>query len=420
MDNIGFYRNSSNNLSVQNIDVVRLIEKYGSPLYIYDGDLIRKSYLNLKKAIKPINGNVHYAVKANDNLGIIKLLSQLGCGADVVSIGELKKCMKAGMRPRNIIFSGVGKDKHEIEYAISKGIQQLNIESVEELDDVIEISNHLKQSINVAIRVNLDIKANTHEKISTGDETSKFGISLLEIPKVYKTIYNSNYLKPYGLAVHIGSQIFDIKLLKNTYSELKKLANKLIKLGFKVNNLDLGGGFGVNYKKFEIQNFKKIEEMLTKLFLGSHFKICFEPGRSLVADAGILVTKVIREKKTSAKNFLIVDAGMNDFIRPTLYNAYHRIEPILTDTSRKKIFYDIVGPICETGDYFGLNQKIQKTFKNEFLAIMSAGAYGRVMSSNYNTRPNIAEILVYNKKDYLLKNKQSITELINQELNPDI
>jgi len=420
MNNIGFYRDSKNYLSIQNIDVESLVMKHGSPLYIYDAGLIKHTYLNLEKAIKAINGKVHYAVKANDSLGIIKLLSKLGCGADVVSLGELKKCIKVGMKPEKIIFSGVGKDKHEIEYAISKGIQQLNIESVEELEDLIKISNHLKKNINVAIRVNLDIQANTHEKISTGDETSKFGISLSEIPQVYKVIYNSNYLNPYGLAVHIGSQIFDMKLLKKTYHELKKLASSLIKMGFKVNNLDLGGGFGVDYRKFKIQNFKPIEEMLKKLFLGTNFNICFEPGRSLVADAGILVTKVIREKKTIAKNFLIVDAGMNDFIRPTLYNTYHRIEPILKDMSRKQFFYDIVGPICETGDFFGLNQKIQKTLKNEFLAIMSTGAYGRVMSSNYNTRPNIAEILIHNEKDYLLKKKQSISDLINQDLNPEI
>ncbi len=420
MSNIGFYRNSTNHLSIQNINVESLIKKYKSPLYIYDAGLIKHTYLNLQKAIKPINGKIHYAVKANDSLGIIKLLSKLGCGADVVSLGELKKCIEVGMKPSKIIFSGVGKDEDEIEYAISKEIQQINIESIEELDDLIKISNHLKKNINVAIRVNLDIEANTHEKISTGDETSKFGVSLAEIPKVYKIICNSNYLKPHGLAVHIGSQIFDIKLLKKAYSKLKNLANSLIKIGFKVNNLDLGGGFGVNYKQFQIQSFKLIEELLTNLFVGTNFNICFEPGRSLVADAGILVTKIIREKKTASKKFLIVDAGMNDFIRPTLYNTYHRIEPILKDTSRKQIFYDIVGPICETGDFFGLNQKIQKSLKNEFLAIMATGAYGRVMSSNYNTRPNVAEILIYNKKDYLLKNKQSLSDLINQDLNPEI
>tara|TARA_B100000965_G_scaffold53442_1_gene39946 strand:- start:480 stop:1742 length:1263 start_codon:yes stop_codon:yes gene_type:complete len=419
MNDLGFYRDKDNILKIQNIKIENLVNKYGSPLFIYDGNLIEKTYESFLRALEPINGKIHYAIKANDNLGIIKLLSRLGCGADVVSIGELKKCLKAGMCPKKIIFSGVGKQINEIEFAIKKNIQQLNIESVEELNDLLSLTETLKKSVHVAVRVNLDIKAKTHEKIFTGDENSKFGVSLKEIPNVYKIISHSNYLKPAGLAIHIGSQIFDFNVFKKTYSELKKLAVFLKSQGFKVDNLDLGGGFGVNYEKFEIQNFNNLKKILTELFINADFNINIEPGRALLADSGTLVTKVIRTKKTLTKKFLIVDAGMNDFIRPTLYNASHRFEPLQKKNERVLTMYDIVGPICETGDFFGLGINIQKMFKNEFLGIMSAGAYGSVMSSNYNARPNIAEIIIHKGKDFLLRKRQSIEKLMEKDIVPD-
>ncbi len=418
MNELGFYRNKNNTLEVQKIKVEHLIKKYGSPLYIYDGNLIEQCYLNLKHAVKTINGKIHYAIKANDNLGIIKLLHLLGSGADVVSIGELRKCLKIGMNPKNIIFSGVGKQPEEIEFAINQNIKQLNIESYEELEDLITLSQSLKKSVNVAVRVNLNITPKTHTKISTGDENSKFGISLNEVPKVYKIITESKYLNPAGLAIHIGSQIFDFELLDQTYYELKKLAILLINSGYKVESLDLGGGFGVNYNKFEILNFNKLQKILTKLFLNTNFKISIEPGRSILADSGILVSRVIRTKKTLNKKFLILDSGMNDFIRPTLYNAFHRFEPLKKNINRNLFIYDIVGPICETGDYFGLNIKIQKILRDEYLAIMSTGAYGSVMSSNYNTRSKTAEVLIYKNKDHLLRKRETIEELILKDLIP--
>ena len=419
MNDLGFYRDKDNILKIQNIKIEQLVHKHGSPLFIYDGNLIEKTYETFTKALEPINGKIHYAIKANDNLGIIKLLSNLGCGADVVSIGELKKCLKIGMSPKKIIFSGVGKQINEIEFAIKQNIQQINIESIEELDDLLSLTETLKKSVNVAVRVNLDIKAKTHEKISTGDENSKFGVSLKEVPNVYKIISNSRYLKPAGLAIHIGSQIFDFKIFHKTYFELKKLAIYLKKQGFKVDNLDLGGGFGVNYEKFEIKNFNILKKILTELFINTDFNINLEPGRALLADSGTLITKTIRTKKTLTKQFLIVDAGMNDFIRPTLYNASHRFEPLKKDENRDLNIYDIVGPICETGDFFGLGINMQKMFKNEFLGIMSVGAYGSVMSSNYNARPNIAEIIIYKGKDLILRNRQTIEKLIEKDIIPN-
>ena len=221
------------------------------------------------------------------------------------------------------------------------------------------------------------------------------------------------------MAIHIGSQIFDFKIFHKTYFELKKLAIYLKKQGFKVDNLDLGGGFGVNYEKFEIKNFNILKKILTELFINTDFNINLEPGRALLADSGTLITKTIRTKKTLTKQFLIVDAGMNDFIRPTLYNASHRFEPLKKDENRDLNIYDIVGPICETGDFFGLGINMQKMFKNEFLGIMSVGAYGSVMSSNYNARPNIAEIIIYKGKDLILRNRQTIEKLIEKDIIPD-
>ena len=327
--------------------------------------------------------------------------------------------MKVGINPQKIIFSGVGKDKKEIEYAIKKKIKQLNIESEEELNDIIEIAKKLKIHIKIALRVNLDIDAKTHVKISTGDENSKFGISSSEIFKVCTIIKKTKYLQLHGLAIHIGSQIFDYDLFYKTYFELEKLACDLNEKGFNIKSLDLGGGFGVNYKKFNFHNFKELNLITEKIFFKKKYEICFEPGRSLVADSGILITQIIRTKHTSRKIFLIVDAGMNNFIRPTLYNAFHRIEPLKLHNDRETEIVDIVGPICETGDFFALNRNIQKMTKNEFLAIMSTGAYGTVMSSNYNARKNAKEILIYKGKDYLIKKEQSFNELINSEIVPD-
>ncbi len=419
MIDFNFNRNKENYLQIQNLEIIDLIKKYGSPLFLYDGNNIEKEYVKLDKIVKSIDGQIHYAVKANDNLGILKLLSKLNCGSDVVSIGELKKSIKAGINNKHIIFSGVGKSNFEIEEAIKIGIKQLNVESLDELDDVIEITNKLQKTVSIALRVNLNIKSNTHKKISTGDDNTKFGVNISEIEIAYKKMSKNKFLKPVGLAVHIGSQIFDYSLFHNTYSELKTLASKLIDKGFEVPTLDLGGGFGVKYNSFQSENFQELKKILINLFKKSTFKISLEPGRSLVANSGLLITKVIRKKQTTLKNFLIVDAAMNNFIRPTLYDAYHQIEPLFKDENRKKIKYDIVGPICETGDYLGNERDLQECFKGDFLAIMSVGAYGSVMRSNYNSRPDISEVLIYKGKDYLLRNRQTLDDLLKKDLIPN-
>ena len=418
MQKIGYYRKSGE-LFLQNLSLKKLADQYGTPTFVYDSNLIKNSFYMLKKIMDPLNGKIHFAVKSNDNLGVIKYINSLGAGADVVSIGELKRCLKVSVKPKDIIFSGVGKQKDEIEFAINKNIKQLNAESIEELKDIIEISKNMKKKVNVALRVNLDINAKTHKKISTGDESSKFGIIYNDIVHAYKLINDAPSINPYGLAIHVGSQLFDYDVFFQTFSKIKNLAVELKNLGYKVNHLDLGGGFGVDYTMKNSLNYKSFSKALNEVFKNNEFQLSIEPGRSLIAESGVLLTKVIRTKSTNNKNFLIVDAAMNNLIRPTLYNAIHSIQPLKIKSDRSSKKYDIVGPICETGDFLGIDLNLQETKKNEILAIMTCGAYGSVMRSNYNSRPSAAEVFIFNNKEILLRKREKIDQLLKLDIIPN-
>ena len=418
MQKTGYYRKSGE-LFLQNLSLKKLVDRYETPTFVYDSNLIKNSFYMLKKIMDPLNGKIHFAVKSNDNLGIIKYINSLGAGADVVSIGELKRCLKVSVKPKDIIFSGVGKQKDEIEFAINKNIKQLNAESIEELKDIIEISKNIKKKVNVALRVNLDINAKTHKKISTGDEKSKFGIIYDDIVHAYKLINDASFINPYGLAIHVGSQLFDYDVFFQTFSKIKNLAVELKNLGYEVNHLDLGGGFGVDYTMKNSLNYKSFSKALNEVFKNNEFQLSIEPGRSLIAESGVLLTKVIRTKSTNYKNFLIVDAAMNNLIRPTLYNAIHSIQPLKIKSDRSSKKYDIVGPICETGDFLGIDFNLQETKKNEVLAIMTCGAYGSVMRSNYNSRPSAAEVFIFNNKEILLRKREKIDQLLNLDIIPN-
>ena len=417
MQKLGYYRKSGE-LFLQNKNLKKLVDYYGTPTFVYDSNLIKNSFHLLKNVMDPLNGKIHFAVKSNDNLGIIKYINSLGAGADVVSVGELKRCLKVSVPTKDIIFSGVGKQKDEIEFAINKNIKQLNAESIEELKDIIEISNNIKKKVNVALRVNLDINAKTHKKISTGDENSKFGIIHNEVVNAYKLINEASFIKPFGLAVHVGSQLFDYDVFFQTFSKIKNLAFELRNLGYEVNHLDLGGGFGVDYTMENSLNYKSFSKALNEVFKDREFQLSVEPGRSLIAESGILLTRVIRTKSTNLRNFLIVDAAMNNLIRPTLYNATHSIKPLKLKSDRSSKKYDIVGPICETGDFLGIDFNLQETKKNEILAIMTCGAYGSVMRSNYNSRPGAAEILIFDNNEILLRKREKIEKLLELDIMP--
>ena len=411
---LGFYRDNNGMLCVQNNKVSDLTKKYGTPLFIYDSGLMKERYDAFLDVVKNVRGNVHYAVKANDALGIINFFTNLGCGADIVSIGEFKKCIAAGMSPKKIIFSGVGKERDEIEFALKNNILQFNVESEEELNDIHYIASKLKIVANVCLRINPNIAPDTHKKISTGEKETKFGIDFKEVKPIYQKLQHLHYINPVGLAVHIGSQIFDFNFFYQAYLNLKNLADDLKNSGYNITTLDLGGGIGINYHTSATPDFSSYKKIVSDLFLNSNYNLSFEPGRSLIAEAGILVTKVIRNKKTNEKKFVIIDAAMNNLIRPTLYDAYHKIEPI-QENDRSEIIVDIVGPICETGDYIALNRKINQINENELLAIRTTGAYASVMSSNYNARPDAKEIMLYNNQDFLIKDTETITDIISKE-----
>ena len=411
---LGFYRDENGELNVQGIKIDALTAKYGTPLFIYDTGLMKERYELFLNTVKSVKGNIHFAVKANDSVNIIKFFGKLGAGADIVSIGEFHKCIAAGITPDKIIFSGVGKDKYEIETAIKNKILQFNIESEEELYDIYEVASKLRITANICLRINPDIAPNTHKKISTGEKETKFGIDNEDIFSIYEKLHKLQYINPVGLGVHIGSQIFDFNFFHKAYSNLKTVADKLKNNGFKVPSLDLGGGIGIYYDENKNPDFETYKKVISDLFLDSEYKLSFEPGRILIAEAGVLVTKVIRNKKNKDKNFIIIDAAMNNLIRPTLYDAYHRIEPV-KKISGKKIIADIVGPICETGDFIALNRKITEVNNNDLLIIRTTGAYSSVMKSNYNARVDAVEVLVYNGNSYKLKETENILDIISKE-----
>ena len=411
---IGFYRDENGELNVQGIKINTLVAKYGTPLFIYDTGLMKERYEVFLSTVKSVKGNIHYAVKANDSVNIIKFFGKLGAGADIVSIGEFYKCIAAGISSDKIIFSGVGKDKDEIEIALRNNILQFNIESEEELYDIYEIAKKYKITANICLRINPDIAPNTHKKISTGEKETKFGIDSEKIISIYEKLHELDYINPVGLGVHIGSQIFDFSFFQRAYSNLKSIADNLKKSGYKVPTLDLGGGIGIHYKGNDKPNFYDYKKIISKLFLNSDYKLSFEPGRSLVAEAGVLITKVIRNKTNKDKNFIVVDAAMNNLIRPTLYDAYHEVEPVKKLSGLEKVV-DIVGPICETGDYIALNRKFMEVEYNDLLTIRTTGAYSSVMKSNYNSRIDAVEILIYHGRPYQMKEIETIQDIISKE-----
>ena len=410
----GFYRDENGELNVQGIKIDALTAKYGTPLFIYDTGLMKERYELFLNTVKSVKGNIHYAVKANDSVNIIKFFGKLGAGADIVSIGEFQKCIAAGITPDKIIFSGVGKDKNEIETALKNNILQFNIESEEELYDIHKIALKLKLTANICLRINPDIAPNTHKKISTGEKETKFGINNEDILSIYEKLHKLKYINPVGLGVHIGSQTFDFNFFHKAYLNLKTVADNLKSNGFKVPTLDLGGGIGIYYDQNKNPDFDTYKKVISDLFLDSEYKLSFEPGRSLIAEAGVLVTKVIRTKKNKDKNFIVIDVAMNNLIRPTLYDAYHEIEPFKKILG-KEIVADIVGPICETGDFIALNRKVTKVNNNDLLIIRTTGAYSSVMKSNYNSRVDAVEVLIYNGKSYQLKETDTIRDMISKE-----
>ena len=420
-ENRVFDYNKNGELAVDDLLLSDIGDQFGTPLYVYSANAIIESYNNFQNAIKGVNGQIHFAVKANSNLAILRLLADLGSGADIVSIGEMHRALRAGIAPEKIIFSGVGKTDADIKEAIELRVGQINAESPAEIDAIVRVSNAIEKGCRVALRLNLDVEAKTHKKMATGSHDTKFGMTNTESSwaALYDQIKSSEYLEQGGLAIHIGSQIMDFDGYDTAWRRLKGLGEFLRKKGYAVPSLDLGGGFGIDYRTGKTINLARLSSLLEDIFGDDSFALGFEPGRFLVAEAGALLTKVIYTKISYDKNYVIVDGAMNDLIRPTLYDAYHRIEAVKSPPENM-FGADIVGPICETGDFFGHNRELAEVSSGDYLAVLSAGAYGAVMRSSYNTRPPAAEVLVLNGKAHRISKRITYRGLLNQDIIPPV
>ncbi|MFL2798588.1 MAG: diaminopimelate decarboxylase [Paracoccaceae bacterium] len=408
-------------LFAEDVPVSTISKSISTPVYIYSTNSIVKNYLDLKESLEGINNLIFYSVKANSNVAILKLLAGLGAGMDVVSRGEYLRAKAAGVPGELIVFSGVGKSKTEISEVLIGGIRQFNVESEAELKVLNDIAISLNMLAPITLRVNPDIDAKTHEKISTGKKEDKFGIPLAWARDVYRTASKLEGIKVVGIDVHIGSQLMDLSPFRLAYNKIAELAKELIEDGHKIERLDLGGGLGIPYKRAnERQPSLSEYGSIIKETVGSlGCEIQIEPGRFIVGNAGILVSEVIYKKFGLDREFLILDSAMNDLVRPTMYQAYHEIIPILEHRDRLDVRqYDVVGPVCETGDIFASQRTLSEMEAGDLVAIMSAGAYAAVMASEYNTRPLVPEVLVKGNQFFTIRKRPPIDEIINRDIIP--
>ena len=415
-----FARDDQGRLCAGGMPLGDIAASHGSPLYVYSGDGIRDDYRRFAAAVAPVDGSVHFALKANSALGVIGLLARHGAGADIVSGGEMARALAAGIPAEKIVFSGVGKSAEEIGAALDAGIGQINAESPQEVEAISQIAAARGVQAPVALRVNVDVAPKTHAKISTGQRSTKFGVSTSqnEAAGLYRKMAADPHIRPAGLAVHIGSQILELDPFERAYSALLSFGTALRDEGLEVPVLDLGGGIGVDYQDGTPTDFTAYGELVSRLFADSGFQLGFEPGRSIVANNGVLLTRVIYVKDGDNKRFAIVDAAMNDLLRPTLYEAHHDIRPVGPEGAIEGPA-DIVGPVCETGDYLGLDRMMPSLAAGDCLAVMSAGAYGAVMASSYNTRPPAGEVMVLDGEVHILRRRRDVAELLAEEIIPD-
>ena len=399
------------NLFVEKLSIKNILKKNKTPFYIYSESQIAFNFLKFANTFKRTDPLICFAAKSNSNLNILRVLGKLGAGADVVSGGELLKALKAGIRPNKIVFSGVGKTEEELKIAINKKILLINCESESEAKLVNNLAKKLRKKVSIGFRLNPNVDAKTHKNISTGKAENKFGLSIKNFKVFLKTVKTFKNVKLEALSVHIGSQILNDTPFRKTLNVMSKLIKEL-KLNLKY--VDLGGGFGINYTDKEKPiNLSKYSKLVHNFSKKLNCKIIFEPGRSIIGNTGLLISKIQFIKKGANKNFIILDAGMNDFMRPALYEAFHKIIPISKKSSRMKGKIEFVGPICETTCKFGVYKNYPKINENEFVAITNVGAYGSSLSSNYNTRPLVAEILINKNKLRYIRKKKNLLKLIN-------
>jgi diaminopimelate decarboxylase len=393
-----------------------IADRVGTPAYVYNANLIRAQYHALDDALDGIKHRICYSVKANGNLGVLRVLKQLGAGADIVSVGELRRVLAAGFDPDGIVFSGVGKTPPELEEAIRAGVGFINVESTSELDTLFAVAKRLKKPAKVGIRVNPDVATETpHPYTRTGEKTTKFGVPFDEVVLVAQRITAEPLLQLRGLAMHIGSQITDVAPYHRGTVKLLELVTALRASGIDgLEALDVGGGLGVRYHNEKAPTPKAFAEAVVPAVKAAGLGLLCEPGRYLVANAGVLLTKVLYRKHAGGKDFVIVDAGMTDFVRPSHYNAHHDIVP-LKDGKRGEETVSVVGPICESGDFLALDRKLPVVMPGEALAVLGTGAYGFVMSSTYNQRPRPPEVLVEGDRYFVSRPRETLDDLLRGE-----
>lgn len=394
--------------------LLQIAKEYQTPIFAYNFDKIEEYYHQFKSAFSGRKTLICYALKANSNLSVVKKLASLESGADCVSLGEIKRAILAGIPPYKIIYSGVGKQEEEIKEAIKLGILFINIESKAELFKVESIAKSLNTKARISIRVNPDIDPQTHPYISTGLKENKFGIEIQEAKSLYLHAHKSEFLEPIGIHFHIGSQLTKLQPIYESAQKIAKLVHSLLALKIDIKFFDIGGGLGITYSDETTINPYDYAQSILECLRGLDLTIICEPGRFIIGNAGVFLVKVLYEKISQNKRFVIVDGAMNDLIRPSLYNAYHQIIP-LTQSQGEKSPADIVGPICESGDYLGKNIELPPLKEGDVLAILSSGAYGFSMSSNYNTRPRCAEVAISQGKIKLIRKRETFEDLIALE-----
>ncbi len=416
------HRSAGPALYCEDVALSKLAQKYGTPLYVYSANMIRGRYRAFDQAFRDIPHTICYSVKANSNLSILRLLAKEGCGFDVVSGGELERVLSADRKAvRKVVFSGVGKTREELTLALKAGIMLFNVESESELWALAECAGRLRKMAPLAMRVNPDVAAETHPYISTGLHKHKFGVPIRDARALYAKASGVRYLSVRGVSVHIGSQITDVTPFGEAMARVADLVRELRGDGHSIGYVDAGGGLGIAYDKLEPDFANYVSEYARSLagpLRDLNVRLLLEPGRAIVGPAGVLVTTVVYKKANNGKRFVIVDAAMNDLIRPALYGAHHEIVPVAQapGSPLKEDAVDIVGPICETGDFFARDRQLPAVEEGDLLAILDVGAYGMVLTSNYNTRRRPAEVLVTGKSARVIRRRERISDLIRAEI----
>jgi diaminopimelate decarboxylase len=405
-------------LHCEDVPLSRIAKEVGTPFYVYSHATLVRHFRALDSAFQNVPHIVAFAMKANSNLAILRLMAREGSGADIVSGGELYRALKAGVPPSKIVFAGVGKNREEIRYALKSGILMFNVESSDELRAIDDVAGELRTKARVALRVNPDVDPKTHPYISTGMKKSKFGISADRALEEFKLASSLAHIDVAGVHKHIGSQLTDITPFVDALKKVLELVEQLKGQGINIRYINIGGGLGITYSDEKPPEPRDLAAAISPLLRDLKCTVIMEPGRVIVGNAGALVTRVLYQKASDVKKFVIVDAAMNDLIRPSLYGAFHDIKPVRETPAAKPVMVDVVGPVCESGDFLAKDRTMPEVKAGDLLAVMSAGAYGFVMASNYNSRPRVPEVLVRGRDIHVIRERESLADLVRGEAIP--